>query len=88
MSRYCDTVDVVSEHLKQLGAELRAARRAANFTQDALAARAGISRQLLNRIEAGHNAEIASHLAVANALGLTLSTRPAPATNTTSRPSH
>jgi len=81
-------VDVVSEHLKQLGAELRAARRAAKFTQDALAAQAGISRQLLIRIEAGHNAEIASHIAVANALGLTLSTHQSPARTTTTPTTH
>lgn len=88
MSRYCDTVDVVSEHLKLLGAELKAARRAANITQDALATRAGISRQLLIRIEAGHNAEIASYLAVAAALDLTLSTSQAPGDITTTRPAH
>jgi len=79
-------VDVVSEHLKQLGAELKAARRAANITQDSLATHAGISRQLLIRIEAGHNAEIASYLAVATALDLTLTTRQAPASSTSARP--
>jgi transcriptional regulator with XRE-family HTH domain len=59
----------VRELLAQLGAELRFARIQANLTQADLSARAGVSRQLVNRIETGRNGEISSFITVANALG-------------------
>jgi transcriptional regulator with XRE-family HTH domain len=59
----------VRELLAQLGAELRFARIQANLTQAEVSARAGVSRQLVNRIEDGRNGEISSFIAVATALG-------------------
>lgn len=59
----------VTEQLAQLGAQLQAARMAANLSQTELGQRAGVSRQLISRIEAGHpTGEIAAVVAVANAL--------------------
>lgn len=59
----------VRELLAQLGAELRFARIQANLTQADVSARAGVSRQLVNRIETGRNGEISSFIAVAKVLG-------------------
>lgn len=59
----------VRELLAQLGAELRFARIQANLTQAEVSARAGVSRQLVNRIEDGRNGEVSSFIAVATALG-------------------
>jgi transcriptional regulator with XRE-family HTH domain len=58
----------VQEDLAQLGAQLRHARTEAGLTQAAVGRRAGVSRQLVNRIEGGYNGEIAAYIAVANAL--------------------
>lgn len=59
----------VRELLAQLGAELRFARIQANLTQAELSERAGVSRQLVNRIEDGRNGKVDSFIAVAKALG-------------------
>jgi transcriptional regulator with XRE-family HTH domain len=42
------------DYLAALGAQLHAARTNAGITQGEVAARAGVSRQLVARIEAGH----------------------------------
>ncbi|ORA79572.1 helix-turn-helix transcriptional regulator [Mycobacterium malmoense] len=60
--------NLVGEDLAQLGAQLRHARIQAGLTQAEVGRRAGVSRQLVNRIEAGYNGEIAAYIAVANAL--------------------
>lgn len=57
------------ELLAQLGAELRFARLQANLTQADVSERAGVSRQLVNRIEDGRNGNVDSFIAVAKALG-------------------
>ena len=54
-------------------ASLRARRRACGFTQAELAARAGVSRQLVAAVEAGHNAPaVDAALGLARALGTTV----------------
>jgi transcriptional regulator with XRE-family HTH domain len=58
----------IQEQLRQLGAELRHARIKAAINQTELAQRAGVSRQLVSRIENGLNAEMGAYLAVINAL--------------------
>lgn len=61
-------------------AAVRAARRARGLTQAQLAERAGVGRQWLVALEKGHDrAELGKVLAVLSALGLTLTTREAPA---------
>lgn len=59
---------LIREDLEQLGSQLRYARRQLGLTQAEVGRRAGISRQLVNRIEAGHNSEIAAVVAIANIL--------------------
>lgn len=67
----------VREQLAQLGAQLRSARLQANLSQDELGRRAGVSRQLVSRIESGHpNGEISAVIAVANALEYSITATP------------
>lgn len=70
MSRYHDfmTGDV-EEFLQEIGATLREARVGALLTQSEIGQRAGVSRQLVSRIEQGCNGEISAYVAVATALG-------------------
>jgi len=63
----------VVAQLGDLGAQLRLARIRAGRTQGDVALAAGISRQLLGRVEAGFNGEIRGYLAVAHALGMRVS---------------
>lgn len=70
-------VSDVREQLAQLGSQLRHARLAAKLSQDDLGRRAGISRQLVSRIESGHpNGEISAVAAVAHALDYRLTAVP------------
>lgn len=66
--------------VRDLGAALREARRAAGLSQEALAERAGVSRQWLSRLETGSNpgAELRKVLDVLAALGLTVRLGPSP----------
>jgi transcriptional regulator with XRE-family HTH domain len=67
----------VREQLIQLGAQLRHARLQAKLSQDELGQRAGVSRQLVSRIESGHpNGEVSAVVAVANALDYRLTAVP------------
>ncbi len=60
-----------------VGAAIRAARRAQGLTQAQLAERAGVGRQWLVALEGGHDrAELAKVMAVLEALGLATGTRP------------
>ena len=58
----------VRESLEKIGAELRDARVDAYLTQSDVGKRAGVSRQLVSRIEQGYNGEISAYVAVAAAL--------------------
>lgn len=60
--------DLINEVLAGIGAQLRYARIHAGLTQQDVANRAGVSRQLVGRIENGLNGEISAFIAVANAL--------------------
>lgn len=63
-----------------VGAAIRAARRAQRLTQAQLAERAGVGRQWLVTLEKGHDrAELAKVVAVLAALGLRMGTHPAEA---------
>lgn len=63
----------VDRQLTQLGATLRNARVEAGLTQDELGARAGVSRQLVSRIESGSpRGEVGRVAQVAAALGYRL----------------
>lgn len=64
--------DVVQEHLERLGAALRDARLKLNLTQGEVGEQAGVSRQLVSRIEQGLNGEISAYVAVATGLRLRL----------------
>ncbi|KAA1250205.1 helix-turn-helix transcriptional regulator [Mycobacterium simiae] len=59
---------LVTETLAQIGAQLRHARLQAHLTQQDVARRANVSRQLVGRIENGFNAEASAYIAVASAL--------------------
>jgi transcriptional regulator with XRE-family HTH domain len=61
-------VDVVREHLEKIGAALRDARLEAGLTQGEVGQLAGVSRQLVSRIEQGYNGEISAYVSVAAAL--------------------
>lgn len=65
-----DEVDeqVVRETLEKIGAQLRDARVDAYLTQSDVGEKAGVSRQLVSRIEQGCNGEISAYVAVAAAL--------------------
>lgn len=57
--------------LRELGSRLEGARLAANFTQAELAARAGVSKRTVERLEAGAvAAQLSALLRVCRALGL------------------
>lgn len=60
--------DDVLEQLEKIGAVLRDARVKAYLTQSDVAERAGVSRQLVGRIEQGINGEASAYAAVAAAL--------------------
>jgi transcriptional regulator with XRE-family HTH domain len=67
----------VHEQLAHIGAQLRNARLMAGLAQDEVGRRAGVSRQLLSRIESGHpHGEISAVVAVADALDYQLSVVP------------
>ncbi|WP_231108820.1 helix-turn-helix domain-containing protein [Mycobacterium avium] len=61
-------VGLIDEVLAGIGAQLRHARITAGLTQQHVANRSGVSRQLVGRIENGCNGEISAFIAVANAL--------------------
>lgn len=58
----------VEKQLEAIGAQLRIARVKAYLTQSDVGQRAGVSRQLVSRIEQGCNGEISAYVAVAAAL--------------------
>ena len=60
--------DDVEAQLQQIGDQLRIARVKAFLTQSDVGERAGVSRQLVSRIEQGINGEIRAYAAVASAL--------------------
>lgn len=64
--------EVVDEQLQKLGGALRDARLNLNLTQGEVGERAGVSRQLVSRIEQGLNGEVSAYIAVATALQLRL----------------
>lgn len=67
----------IERQLTQLGAALRNARIEAGLTQDELGARAGVSRQLVSRVESGSpRGEIGRVAQVAAALGYRLTVEP------------
>jgi transcriptional regulator with XRE-family HTH domain len=75
MSRYHNLMPNprVDRQLTQLGATLRNARIEAGLTQDELGTRAGVSRQLVSRIESGSpRGEVGRVAQVAAALGYRL----------------
>lgn len=75
--------DGVQDDLEKIGAALREARLGAMLTQGEVSQRAGVSRQLVSRIEQGLNGEISAYAAVAAALQhrLTLGAEAAAAAN-------
>lgn len=67
----------VTERLAQIGAQLRNARLTAGLSQSEVAARAGVTRQLVSRIETGHPAgEVGALIAVAAALDYQIEAKP------------
>jgi transcriptional regulator with XRE-family HTH domain len=60
--------DEVPETLEKIGAALRDARLKMFLTQSEVGQIAGVSRQLVSRIEQGSNGEINAYIAVAAAL--------------------
>ena len=60
--------DDVEAQLERIGDQLRIARVKAYLTQSDVGERAGVSRQLVSRIEQGINGEIRAYVAVAAAL--------------------
>jgi len=58
----------VQSDLEKIGAALRDARLRALLSQSEVGQRAGVSRQLVSRIEQGQNGEITAYAAVAAAL--------------------
>lgn len=64
---------VIHESLEKIGAQLRDARVEAFKTQSDVGEQAGVSRQLVSRIEQGCNGEISAYIAVAAALQFRLS---------------
>jgi transcriptional regulator with XRE-family HTH domain len=60
--------DDVEAQLERIGEQLRIARVRAYLTQGDVGERAGVSRQLVSRIEQGINGEIRAYAAVASAL--------------------
>ena len=79
MERYCDGMIAprTRRQLTQLGASLRRARNEAGLTQDQLGDLAGVSRQLVSRVESGSpRGEIGRVVQIAAALGLRLVVAP------------
>jgi transcriptional regulator with XRE-family HTH domain len=68
--------DGVQDDLEKIGATLRDARLQALLSQSEVGQRAGVSRQLVSRIEQGLNGEITAYAAVAVALEYRLSVAP------------
>lgn len=67
---------VIARDARDVGAAIRAARRAHGFTQAQLAEKAGVGRQWLVAVERGHDrAEIGKIAAVMQALGLGFAVR-------------
>ena len=60
--------ELVGKNLEVIGAALRDARVNAMRTQSEIGQLAGVSRQLVSRIEQGCNGEISAYIAVAAAL--------------------
>ena len=60
--------ELVGKNLEAIGAALRDARVNAMRTQSEIGQLAGVSRQLVSRIEQGCNGEISAYIAVAAAL--------------------
>ena len=60
--------DEVRSSLEKIGTTLRDARLKALLTQGEVGQRAGVSRQLVSRIEQGSNGEISAYVSVAAAL--------------------
>ena len=60
--------ELVGKNLEAIGAALRDARMNAMRTQSEIGEQAGVSRQLVSRIEQGCNGEISAYIAVAAAL--------------------
>lgn len=73
--------DDVQEQLEQIGAQLRIARVKQYWTQSDVGQRAGVSRQLVSRIEQGCNGEISAYVAVAAALNYRFILEEQPAIN-------
>ncbi len=65
--------DGVQDDLEKIGATLRDARLQALLSQSEVGQRAGVSRQLVSRVEQGLNGEITAYAAVAAALEYRLS---------------
>jgi transcriptional regulator with XRE-family HTH domain len=55
--------------LRELGLEFRALRRSKRWTQEALAARAGVSRDTIHRLEHGSVVDLSSLTALLAAMG-------------------
>jgi transcriptional regulator with XRE-family HTH domain len=67
----------IARQLTQLGATLRNARIEAGLTQDELGQRAGVTRQLVSRVESGNpRGEVGRVAQVADALGYRLTVAP------------
>jgi transcriptional regulator with XRE-family HTH domain len=56
--------------LIELGEQIRSARRGAHLTQNALCARAGVSRDTLSRLERGETVDTSTLIKIASALDL------------------
>lgn len=56
--------------LEELGARIARYRLNRNWTQDALAKEAGVSKRTINRIEHGHSTQAANLIRILRALGL------------------
>jgi|SRR4249919_1633577 transcriptional regulator with XRE-family HTH domain len=63
--------DLVQELAEELGAQLRRLRLAKNWTQQAMAERASVSKIVVRHLEAGQGANVEGLLKVLKALGRT-----------------
>lgn len=68
----CHTVQCVPKTIDAIGDNVKQYRERRNWTVDQLADRAGIAPRTIARIEAGHDAQVSTLIAVAEALGTTL----------------
>ena len=73
--------DEVQDQLEKIGAQLRLARVKEYLTQSDVGRWAGVSRQLVSRIEQGCNGEISAYVAVATALNHRFILEEGPAAN-------